>query len=146
MLVVKKPPNSTGDVRDVRCGFDSWVRKSPWGREWQPTPVFLSGESHGQRSLWATVHRAVKSWTLLKRLSTRACIGCLYPGLFFFHTGCFANQHVGSVFVKKNYAQLLSGLTPSTYHCDSLSPSELCWTRTGTEDETTLRVIVTWSL
>ena len=23
----------------------------PWGRKWQPTPVFLPGESHGQRSL-----------------------------------------------------------------------------------------------
>ena len=32
-------------------GFDSWVRKSPWRREWLPTPVFLPGESHGQRSL-----------------------------------------------------------------------------------------------
>ena len=31
-------------------GFDSWVGKIPW-RAWQPTPVFLSGESHGQRSL-----------------------------------------------------------------------------------------------
>ena len=28
-----------------------WVRKSLWRREWQPTPVFLPGESHGQRSL-----------------------------------------------------------------------------------------------
>ena len=27
-----------------------WVRKIPWRREWQPTPVFLPGESHGQRS------------------------------------------------------------------------------------------------
>ena len=34
-----------------RPGFDLWVRKIPWRREWQPTPVFLSGESHGQRSL-----------------------------------------------------------------------------------------------
>ena len=31
--------------------FDPWVRKILWRREWQPTPVFLSGESHGQRSL-----------------------------------------------------------------------------------------------
>ena len=29
----------------------SWVGKIPWRREWQPTPVFLPGESHGQRSL-----------------------------------------------------------------------------------------------
>jgi len=31
--------------------FDSWVRKIPWRRKWQPTPVFLPGESQGQRSL-----------------------------------------------------------------------------------------------
>ena len=32
-----------------RCGFDPWVRKIPWRRAWQPTTVFLPGESHGQR-------------------------------------------------------------------------------------------------
>ena len=31
--------------------FDSWVGKIPWRKEWQPTPVFLPGESHEQRSL-----------------------------------------------------------------------------------------------
>ena len=31
--------------------FDPWGRKIPWRRAWQPTPVFLPGESHGQRSL-----------------------------------------------------------------------------------------------
>ena len=34
-----------------RPGFNPWVRKIPWRRAWQPTPVFLPGESHGQRSL-----------------------------------------------------------------------------------------------
>ena len=29
----------------------SWVGKIPWRRKWQPTSVFLPGESHGQRSL-----------------------------------------------------------------------------------------------
>ena len=33
-----------------RLGFDPWVRKIPWKRAWQPTPVFLPRESHGQRS------------------------------------------------------------------------------------------------
>ena len=33
------------------CGFDPWVGKIPWKMAWQPTPVFLPGESHGQRSL-----------------------------------------------------------------------------------------------
>ena len=32
------------------CRFDTWVRNIPWRREWHPTPVFLPGESHGQRS------------------------------------------------------------------------------------------------
>ena len=34
-----------------RLSLDPWVRKIPWRREWQPTPEFLPGESHGQRSL-----------------------------------------------------------------------------------------------
>jgi len=34
-----------------RCGFDSWVGKTPWRRKWQPTPVFLPGKSQRQRSL-----------------------------------------------------------------------------------------------
>ena len=37
--------------RHKRGGFDPWVRKIPWRRKWQPTPVFLLGKSHGQRSL-----------------------------------------------------------------------------------------------
>ena len=32
-------------------GFDPWVGKTPYWRKWQPTPVFLPGESHGQGSL-----------------------------------------------------------------------------------------------
>ena len=34
-----------------RPGFNPWCRKTPWRREWLPTPVFLHGEFHGQRSL-----------------------------------------------------------------------------------------------
>ena len=34
-----------------RCGFDLWIGKIPWRRKWQLTPVFLSGEFHGQGSL-----------------------------------------------------------------------------------------------
>ena len=34
-----------------RHGFDPWVGKNPWRKAWQPTPVFLPGESHGQKSL-----------------------------------------------------------------------------------------------
>ena len=38
-----------GDNKKHR--FHPWVRNIPWRRAWQPTPVFLPGESHGQRSL-----------------------------------------------------------------------------------------------
>ena len=31
--------------RHKRRGFDPWVKKIPWRRAWQPTPVFLPGES-----------------------------------------------------------------------------------------------------
>ena len=34
-----------------RHGFEPWVRNIPWKRAWQPTPVFLPEEPHGQRSL-----------------------------------------------------------------------------------------------
>ena len=37
--------------RPKRCRFHPSVGKIPWRRAWQPTPVFLHGESHGQRSL-----------------------------------------------------------------------------------------------
>ena len=44
--------NQSASARDLkRHGFDPWVRKIPWRRAWQPTSVFLPGESHGQRSL-----------------------------------------------------------------------------------------------
>ena len=41
--------------------FSSWVRKTPWRRKWQPTPVFLPEESHGQRKLAGyTVHEVTR--------------------------------------------------------------------------------------
>ena len=47
-------------------GLDPWVRKIPWRRTWQPTPVFLPGESHGQRSLVGYIQ-----FTGLQRVGTR---------------------------------------------------------------------------
>ena len=34
-----------------RFEFNPWIGKIPWRRKWQTTPIFLSGESHGERSL-----------------------------------------------------------------------------------------------
>ena len=60
--------------RHKRCWFDPWVGKSSLRRAWQPTPVFLPGKAHGQRSWWSRVHR-VESATRLKRLSTAFLLG-----------------------------------------------------------------------
>ena len=49
VLMVKNLPANAGDHRRHR--FDPWVGKIPWSRNQQPTPTFLPGESHGQRSL-----------------------------------------------------------------------------------------------
>ena len=45
--VVKNTPANASS----RHKFDPWVWKISWGRKWQPTPTFLPGKSHGQRSL-----------------------------------------------------------------------------------------------
>ena len=48
-LVVKNLPANIGDIKRHR--FDPWIGKIPWRTAQQPTPVFLPGESLGQRSL-----------------------------------------------------------------------------------------------
>ena len=47
-LIVK---NSPAVQKTEEMWVDPWVRKILWRRKWQPTPVFLPGEFHGQRSL-----------------------------------------------------------------------------------------------
>ena len=69
-LVVKNSSATAGDISDV--GSTLGFRKIPWRRAWQPTPVFLPGESHGQSSLTGYIVHGIfsKRWTQLKQLST----------------------------------------------------------------------------
>ena len=58
--------------------FNPWVGKIPYRRQWQPTPVFLPGEFHGQRAWWATVHGVAKSrhdWVTNTSLHFRTVYG-----------------------------------------------------------------------
>ena len=53
--------------RRKRHGFNPWVRKIPWRRKWQPTPIYLPGKSHGQRSLvgyspWGSKESDTTEW------------------------------------------------------------------------------------
>ena len=49
VLVLKEP--TCQSRRCKRLGFDLWVGKIPWRRKWQPTPVFLPGKFHRERSM-----------------------------------------------------------------------------------------------
>ena len=54
-----------------RPGFDPWVRKIPWRRKRQPTPVLLPRKSRGQTSLvQATVHGVAKSRARLSHFTS----------------------------------------------------------------------------
>jgi len=67
-LVVKNPPASAGDIRDV--GSIPGSGRSPGEGNDNPLQYSCPGKSHGQRNLVATVHGVAKSQTRLKRLST----------------------------------------------------------------------------
>ena len=54
-------------LRCRRPGFNPWVRKIPWRRKWQPTPLFLPGKTYGWRSLagyspWGRKELEVTEW------------------------------------------------------------------------------------
>ena len=68
--------------------FHAWIGKIPWRRKWEPTPVFLPGEFHGQRSLvghspwgrkrvrhnWATEH----IWMEIKDKAAKLPLKCMW--------------------------------------------------------------------
>ena len=48
---IKNLPAVQETICSAECGFEPWVQKVSWRRKWQPTPVFLPGESQGWGSL-----------------------------------------------------------------------------------------------
>ena len=58
-----------------RHRFNPWVRKIPWRRAWQPTPVFLPGESQGQRGLTSCSPWVCSPWVYVQR------VGCDWSDL-----------------------------------------------------------------
>ena len=61
-----------------RHGFSPWVEKIPWRRKGQLTPVFLPGESHGQRNLAGYSPWGRKESDTTKQMNTHACNPCLF--------------------------------------------------------------------
>ena len=68
VLVQENPPASTGDIRDP--SLIPGLGIFPQRRAWQPAPVFLLGESHGQQSLAGYVgsQRVERNWSDLARM------------------------------------------------------------------------------
>ena len=64
---VKASASNVGDPSSIP-EFAPWVGKIPWRRKWQPTPVFLPGESHGRRSLVGYSPRCCKESDMTERL------------------------------------------------------------------------------
>ena len=69
-------PGRLQSMGSLRVGHD-WVTSLSfftfmhWRRKWQPTPVFLPGESQGHGGAWwDAVYGVTQSWTRLKRLSS----------------------------------------------------------------------------
>ena len=83
---------SAFNVRRLR--LDPWVGKIPWRRDWQPTPVFLPRESHGQRSLVGYSPQGHKELDTTEQLHFHLH-SIVYKYLIFIHSsvdghlGCF---------------------------------------------------------
>ena len=68
------------------AGFNPWVGKTPWRREWHPTPVLVPGESHGQRRLAGYSPWGHKESDTIERLSLSSQIKLI---LFIFKINLF---------------------------------------------------------
>ena len=79
----------------LQCGrlqFNPWVRKIPWRRKWQSTPVLLPGKSHGQRSLVGYSPWCRKELDMTERLhfgETGLLVLVIYSSLL------FQSPHIG---------------------------------------------------
>ena len=72
-----------------RGKLNPWVRKIPWRRAWQPIPVFLPGESHGQRSLAGFSPWGHKEPDVTERLNNNSNNSLFGRGGFLCITGYF---------------------------------------------------------
>ena len=72
------PVGASGEEPSCQCGgckrpgFSPWVRKIPWRRAWQPTPVLLPGDSPWTEEPGRL--QSIGNQTWLKEFNTHACI------------------------------------------------------------------------
>ena len=96
-----------------RHGFDPWVRKIPWRRKQQPTPVFLPGISHGQRSLAGYSPRGCKrvghKWVTKQQQQTTKQIICIMGSMLTPYPAWYSNNLVPFTY-PVSYPTVHSGL------------------------------------
>ena len=66
-----------------------------WRRKWQPTPMFLPGESQGQGAWWAAVYGVAQSWTRLKQLSSSSRgwgDSYIYSALYYYYISSISDH------------------------------------------------------
>ena len=116
------PAGASGEEPTCQCrrhkrgGFDPWVRKISWRREWLPILALLPGESHGQRSLADDSPWLTQRWVWWSDL---ACTYSLYLAFLF----CSSNL------------QSTSGLLPRACP-ETRSIISLCFSSTFTNSST----------
>ena len=69
--MVKDLPANTGDTEDTGSILGS--ERSSGEGDWQPTPVFLPGEFHGQRSQAGYSPWGQKEWDSIEHMCTQTC-------------------------------------------------------------------------
>ena len=89
-LVNNSPANAKNTRFCMKRRFNPWVRKSPWRRAWEPTPVFLPGESHGQSSLVG-----YSSWSLKESDTTEHACTCTWVRT---HARAHTHTHTHTLF------------------------------------------------
>ena len=93
-------PGRLQSIGSRRVGHD-WVTSLSlftfmhWRRKWQPTPVFVPGESQGRGwALWAAISGVAQSWTWLKWLSSSTWIAFDILGPLQFHINFHTKDHI----------------------------------------------------
>ena len=119
-------------MEEIKPRFDPWVGKIPWKRKWQSTPVFLTGESHEQKSLVGYSSWGCKELELLTRTCTHTHththgLNCSAACGIFLDQGlnpCLLYQQADSLPLRNQGSPRLSSLTK--YFPSFLGHGTLC--------------------
>ena len=124
-----------------RCGFEPWVRKIPWSKKWQPTPLFLPKKSHGERKLAGYSPWGCKTLNTTERLSIYTlkqdwaiCSSQLWT--IFSHlyvTALFGQQNQFLLCTDGQLLFIFQDAAPETLPLEGSSQPTLFWQRLDTQ-------------